>query len=94
MCEKLRKIVLCSLIQGRIQGGQLGRSPPQKPKKVTVFTMILYNLENRIRDIRPFAVFCFVTAVLWSIHHLSYQARSQRGAMGAIAPSPIPKVAG
>jgi len=24
-----------------------------KPKKVTLFTMLLYNLENNIRDIRP-----------------------------------------
>jgi len=34
--------------------------------------MILYNSENSIHDIRPyFAVRCFVTAVLWSMVHLS-----------------------
>jgi len=32
-----------------------GRSPPLKPTKVTLFTMILYNSEtNIVRDIRPF----------------------------------------
>ena len=40
---------------GRNQGG----IPPQKPTKVTLFTMILYNSENSIRDVRP-----FMTAVL------------------------------
>jgi len=43
-----------SSIQGRIQGGRLWRSCPLKPTKVTWFTMIFYNLENCIRDIRPF----------------------------------------
>jgi len=28
-----------------------GRWPPLKPKKVTLFTMILYNSENTIRNI-------------------------------------------
>ena len=27
---------------------------PLKPAKLTLFTMILYNSENNIRDIRPF----------------------------------------
>ena len=31
-----------------------GDRPPLKPAKVTLFTMILYNLENNIRNIRPF----------------------------------------
>jgi len=30
--------------------GQMGRSRPLKPKKETLFTMILYNSENSIRD--------------------------------------------
>jgi len=47
--------------QARIQGGRLGRSPHLKPKKATFFTIILYNLENNIRD---FVIHCFVTAVL------------------------------
>jgi len=29
-------------------------APPLKPTKVTLFTMILYNLENSIRSIKPF----------------------------------------
>ena len=40
--------------QGRIQGG--GRSPHLKPMKAALFTMVLYNSEKIIRDIRPF--FC------------------------------------
>jgi len=31
-----------------------GAIAPLKPKKVTSFTMILYNSENNIRDIWPF----------------------------------------
>ena len=42
------------------RGWRLGRSPPLKPAKVTLFTMILYNTEKSIRDIRSFclALFC------------------------------------
>jgi len=29
-------------------GSRVGRSPPVKPRKVTSFTMILYNSENNI----------------------------------------------
>jgi len=36
--------------------------------------MILHNSANTIRDIRPFCHRCFVTAVLWSILHLSYSS--------------------
>jgi len=53
-----------SLCQGRIQGeGPLGRSPPVKPTKVTLCTIILYNSEKIIRDMRPVCS-CFVTTVL------------------------------
>jgi len=31
-------------------GGRLGQMPLLKPTKVTLFTMILYNTENNIRD--------------------------------------------
>ena len=31
-----------------------GAIAPLKPAKVTLFTMVLYNSENNIRDIRPF----------------------------------------
>jgi len=46
------------------RGGEIGAIAPLKLTKVSLFAMILYNLENRIRDLRPFAVNCFVTAVL------------------------------
>jgi len=39
--------------------------------KVTLLTMILYNLENSIRDLNHFSVHCFVTEVLFSNLHLS-----------------------
>ena len=39
-------------IQGRIQGR--GRSPTLKPTKINIFTMIFYNSQNSIRDLRPF----------------------------------------
>jgi len=51
--------------QGRIQGGRLGRSPTLKPTKVTFFTIILYNSENNIHDIRPFfRHLCYHTSVV------------------------------
>ena len=45
--------------------------PPLKPTKVTLFTMILYYSEKSVRAIRPFCRPYFVTAVLWTILHLS-----------------------
>jgi len=38
------------------------------PKKVTLFTMILYNLENSTRDLRPFCrlLFCHRTVVKYA----------------------------
>jgi len=36
--------------------------------------MILYNSENRIRDLRPFCPPLVFTAVLWSVLHLSYSS--------------------
>jgi len=44
---------------------------PPKTYELTLFTMILYNSENRIRNTRPSVIHCFVTEVLWSILHLS-----------------------
>jgi len=41
------------LLQGRMGSGAIA-SIPLKPRKVTLLTMILYNLENSIRDVRPF----------------------------------------
>ena len=46
-------------------GGRLGPSSPQKPIKVISFTMIFFNSENSIRDVRPFccALFCHSSVV-------------------------------
>jgi len=54
-----------SKIQRRIQGGSIGSiaTPRLKPTKVTLFTMILYNWKNSIRNRGNFVVHCFVTAV-------------------------------
>jgi len=63
----IRKYVLqstCTIPQvsrgGSKEAGDWGDRPPLKPTKVTLFTMILYNSENSIRDIRPFChpLFC------------------------------------
>jgi len=40
--------------EGIQKGGDWGDHPPIKPKKITLFTISLCNLENNIRDIRPF----------------------------------------
>jgi len=49
---------------------------PLRLTKVTLFTMIFYNSENSIRDVRPFVVHCCVTAVLRRILHHSYSSES------------------
>jgi len=48
------------LYQGWIQGVAIGAIAPQKPTRVTFFTIILHNSETSIRDIRPFCcpLFC------------------------------------
>jgi len=58
------KVSLPSSNQGRIQGGEIGAIAPLKPTKVTLFTMILYNIEKCIRNgqfCRPF--FCHSSVV-------------------------------
>jgi len=45
--------------------------PRVKPTTVDLLTMILYNSENSVRDLRPFCRLLFVKAVLWCILHLS-----------------------
>jgi len=42
--------------------------PPLKPTKATLFTMILYNSENDIRDIRPIRrpLFCHSSVVKYA----------------------------
>jgi len=54
-------------------GSRVRRSPLLKPTQVTLFTMILYNLENSNRDIESFCrpLFCYI-----SILHLSYSSES------------------
>ena len=50
-----------------------GAMPPLlKPAKVTLFTMILYNLENNIRNIRTVCRPLFGHSSVWSMLHLSY----------------------
>ena len=49
---------------------------PLKPAKVTLFTIILYNPENNIRDIRPFC------CPLFRHSSLVKQARNQGAAQG------------
>ena len=47
------------------------RSPQKKPTNVTLFTMIFYNSENSVRDLRPFCrpLFCHssVLKYTWSL---------------------------
>jgi len=49
--------------QGRIQGDDWGDCPP-KTYESNFFTIMLYNSEHNIRDIRLFFVHCFVTELL------------------------------
>jgi len=51
--------------RGGIQGGAIA---PIKPKKMTLFTMILHNSENIIRDIRSFCctLFCHSNVVKYA----------------------------
>jgi len=54
---------------GQIQGGDWGNLPGAlKPKKVTLFTIILYNSENSIHDTRPFCrpLFCHSSVVKYT----------------------------
>ena len=57
------------------EGGAIGAISPLKLAEVTLFTMILYNSENSIRDIRPFCrpLICH-NSVMCSLLHLSYSS--------------------
>jgi len=57
--------------------GAIGAIAPLKPKKATSFTMILYNSENSIRDIRPFCrpFFCHSSVVMYISSLLQKQSR-------------------
>ena len=61
-------------LRGGSKGGRLRRSSPLKPAKVTLFTMILNNSENIIRDIRPFCpdLFCHSSIVKYTSCLLEY----------------------
>ena len=70
-----RDVIWCDPQTGVVYGREaIGAIAPLKPTKVALFTMILYNSENSICDISPFAVDCFVTVVLWSMFHVSYSS--------------------
>jgi len=61
-CHSEQPSCHCDLTPG---GSDWGDYPPLKPTKVTLFTMILYNSENSICDIRPSCrpLFCHISAV-------------------------------
>jgi len=61
----------CTLVPERCRSGcrgELGQSSPVKSTKVSIFTMILYNSENSIRDIRRFCrpLFCHSSVVKYT----------------------------
>jgi len=64
--------------RGGSSGGALGQSPLLKPTKVTLFTIILYNSENNIRDTRPFCrpMFYHCSVEMHSLLHLSYSSKA------------------
>jgi len=63
-CTVVSYTCSCST-QGRIQGGAIGVISPPKTFESNFFTMILYNSENSIRDIRLFcrSLFCHTSVV-------------------------------
>jgi len=67
-----------------------GRSPPLKPAEVALFTMILYNSENSIRDIKPFSrpLFCHSSAVNLSL--LQQWTRYETRVTNITEPPPLP----
>jgi len=62
--------------QGRIRGGNWGNRPPLKPKKVTLFTMILCISESNICDIRQFCrpLFCHSSFIKYTSSLLQYRS--------------------
>jgi len=88
-------VLTCTCTQGRIQGGRLGRLPPLKPTKATFFTMILYNLENSIRDIRLFCrpLFCHSSFVRYASSLLQSWTHNETW-LPNIAEIVTPKIAG
>ena len=61
------------------RGGFTGTIAHLKPAKVTLFTMILYNSENGIRDIRPFCrpFFCHSSVVKYISFLLQQRSRQE-----------------
>ena len=88
--------LVCVWRQGRIQGGRLGRSFPVKPTKAILFTIILYNSQNYIRDVRPLCrpLFCHSNVVKYihlfysseAVVRLDYHRRRQWGPKGPCPP--------
>jgi len=66
-------------MQGRIQG-VIRAIALLEPTEVTLFTIILYNSENNIRDIRPFCclLFCHNSFVKYSSSLLQYSEAVMR----------------
>ena len=61
------------------RGGFTGTIAHLKPAKVTLFTMILYNSENGIRDIRPFSIpfICHSSVVKYISFLLQQRSRQE-----------------
>ena len=77
ICGKTNKSIECRFVsttstscdhRQSLNINAIGRSPPPKPTKVTLFAIILYNLENSIRDIKPICrpIFCHSSAVKYA----------------------------
>jgi len=62
--------------QGRIQGGAIGVIVPLKLEKVTLITMVLYNSENNIRNVRPFCCPLFCPSSFVKYTYLSYSSEA------------------
>jgi len=63
------------IIQGRIQVGVIEAIAPRKRTKTTLFTMIFTIRKTAFAIYGHFGVHCFVTAVLWSILHVSCSSK-------------------
>jgi len=88
----LRTFLASALFQERIHGG---RSLSLKSTKVTLFTVVFYNLENSIRDIRPFCrpLFFHSSDVKYSLLYPAYSSEAvTRHDYEILLKSPPPKL--
>ena len=84
-----------SCTQGWIQGGEWGdRPPPLKPTKVTLFTTILDNSENSIRDRRSFCrpLFCHSSGVKYPSFLLRQCIRNETWLPNITEIAPLPNL--